>query len=298
MRSNHYRLAVLAGVVACSSAAFAADIWAVDNLGTTNAATIGDRIIRFNSSNPAGTVVTVGATGVATTLMGGLDFDGAGNLYSASQIANGGSLYSINQSNGMATSIGLLGLSGGYGINDLSWSPQWGMLGLGSAGTTAPHRLYSINLGTGLATSLGDITGMSGALAVGLATDLAGNNYVHDLVTDFMYRVVGLAAVQMSSPIGVATNFSQGMTIDWSNGNGWYLGAIHGAFPYVSDLRSMNLATGGTSAVLGTWPNNGASGLPQYETGDLAIRPVPEPATLAALGLGMAALLRRRKKAA
>src|SRR6188768_450437 len=76
-------VSVCSGLLFVASAS-AVEIWATDNLGTNNAATVGDRIIRFDSANPTGTVLTVGATGVANVGMTGLDFSGAGVLYAAS----------------------------------------------------------------------------------------------------------------------------------------------------------------------------------------------------------------------
>jgi hypothetical protein len=270
----------------------------VDNLGTTNAATIGDRVVRFDTANPAGSIVTVGATGVASTLMSGLDFAPNGTLYAVSQPTNGGgNLFTINQSTGAATSVGLLGLptgtTAGFQLTDLSYNPLSGqMLGLGVSLFTTParvHRLYSINLATGAATNLGDVTGLPAtALDVGMASSSLGINYLHNIGDDRMYQMAGLVAAPMAATIGVDTNFSQGMTINWGGANEWYMNALGSVPAFFSDIRQMNLVTGGTSAVLGTFPIHASNGLPEYEMGDLAIPPVPEPASLglvAAVGL-------------
>lgn len=283
--------------VGASVASMAVEIWAVDNLGTTNAQTVGDRVIRFDSANPAGTVVTVGSTGIASTLMGGLDFDGAGNLFAASQIAGGGSLYSINQTTGAATLIGAMNPGAGFSITDLSWNRVTGtMMALAGNGTSTGSltSLFSVNLATGNLTLIGSVTGLAAShISVGLATDNSGTNYIHDIVTDRMFSVVGTTATQMSSTIGIDTNFSQGMTIDSSNN--WFLGDISSNPAFASEVRQMNLATGGTTTILGTWPIHAANGLPEFETGDLAVKAVPEPASIAALGLGLAAIARRRR---
>ena len=291
MKSNALpRLVLLAGVVAAATNAISVEIWAVDNLGTNNAQTVGDRIIRFDSANPLGTVVTVGQTGVATTLMSGLDFDNLGNLYAVNNTAGG--FYSISTANGAATLIGNAGIN----IQDLAWNAATGqMAGLVSTSGGDPT-IVSINTSNGTATTLGTVTGMTGQLSVGYAIDSAGNRFVHSISNDFMYSLGnGFAATQMSSSIGVDTNFSQGMTI--GAGAQWFLGSISNNPVFESAVRLMNNTTGGTTSVLGVWPNDGPGGLPQYETGDLAINPVPEPGTFVAIGLGLAglALARRRK---
>lgn len=288
------RAAMATVFVGSAVASMASTIWAVDNLGEANAGTTGDRIIRFDSSDPVGTVTTIGSTGVGATLMGGLDFDGSNNLFSASQVAGGGQLFSINQTTGAATAVGNLNPGAGVSINDLSWNATMGMLGLGSS-SNGPS-LYSINLTTGAATLLGNVTGIpTGALVIGLASDSAGNNYIHDLATDQMYMLSGFTASAMSAPIGADTNFSQGMTIDQSN-DSWFLGSLSQSTSFSSEVRAMNLSTGATSSILGTWGTNSTTSLPEFETGDLAIaHPVPEPATLAVVGLGLAAILKRRR---
>jgi len=293
-----------AALLACASAASAITIYAPDNLGTTNSGSIGDRIIRFDSANPVGTVVVIGSAGAAAQNRGlsGMDFAGNGTLYAVSGFnsdgtAFGGSqLFSISTVNGAATLIGNCGLPAGYAATDLSWNPTTGQMQMIAAnGTANPGQLYTVSLATGAAALVGNIN-LAGSLDIGLATSSTGQNYLHDIVTDRMYTLTGLVATPMAATIGFDTNFSQGMTINWSGANEWFLGSLNGA-TLASQVWSMNLATGGTSALLGTWPTNVANGLPQYETGDLAIPPVvPEPASIGLLGISLGAMAARRRR--
>lgn len=289
-------------VASIAASASGVEIWAVDNLAQNNAGTVGDRVIKFDSANPTGTVVTVGATGQLNEGMSGLDFANNGVLYAASGFHStggvfpGSRLYTINQANGAATLVGSMGLPAGTAVTDLSWNPVSNqMLALTFNATGNVNSLYSVNLGNGSAALIGTITGMAGALDIGLASNSAGVNYVHNLADDRMYVLTGLAAAPMAAGIGIDTNFSQGMTINWRGADEWYLGSLSNTPVFASQVRLMNNATGGTAAILGTWPNNGTGGLPQYETGDLAI--IPEPAVLTLLGFALAARgIRRRSK--
>jgi len=310
-RQQRFAAAALAAgaILSASTAAQAITIWAMDNLGTTNAGTVGDRVIRFDSTNPTGTVVTVGATGVASTLMSGLDFAPNGNLYSVSQpTTGGGNLYRVSTTNGAATVVGALnlptGTTAGFQMTDMSYNPVTGqMLGLAASLFTTParvHRLYSIDLTTGNATNLGDVAGLpSTALDVGIASNSAGVNYLHNIADDRMYVMAGLAAAPMPSPIGIDTNFSQGMVINHQGANEWFLGAIGPAVsPFTSQVMLINNVTGaGTTVPNGVWPTHLANGLPEYETGDLAIPFVPEPASLGFLAAGALGGLMRRRRA-
>jgi hypothetical protein len=302
MRRITLAAAAALGGVLCASSAQAITIYAADNLGTTNVGSIGDRIIRFDSANPAGTVVTVGSTGVANRGFSGLDFAGNGNLYGGTGFNSDGSafagsqLYQINPNTGAGVLVGSMNLPQGVACTDMSWNPvTQQMLMIGNQGT-ATNNLYTINLGTGAATLVGAISGITGGLDIGLASNSAGVNYVHDIVGDRMYVLAGLVATPLPSPIGVDTNFSQGMVINHQGANEWFLGAIGSSPTLFSQVMQINNATGaGTTVPNGAWPLH-SNGLPEYETGDLAIPVVPEPtgAMLFVAG-GLAAALKRRR---
>jgi len=299
VRTSRVLLSLLAATIVVAPAV-AVEIWAVDNLGATNVpGLVGDRVIKFDSANPLGTVTTVGATNVVGRNMSGLDFAGNGVLYAASGFGSafpGSELFTISTVDGSATLVGSLGLPAGTAVTDLSWNPATGkMQALTSAGGGGAQSIYEVPLGGGPAVLVGQITGLpAGALLIGMSTDSAGVNYVHNLADDRMYKLTGLAAAAMSAGIGIDTNFSQGMVMDWRANNEWYLGSISANPAFASQVRLMDNNTGGTSLILATWPNNGTNGLPQYETADLAI--VPEPGSLCLLSLAVLGLAASRRR--
>jgi len=272
-------------VLTLVATAGATTIWATDNLGPTNGGTVGDRIIKFDSATPA-TVTVVGQTNISGTLMGGLDFASNGTLYAYGQTGSVG-LYTVNQTNGLATFVGSGGLQPSDSITDLSydWTTQT-MYGIGNYSTSVAPNLYTINLNTGMATFLGALTGMGGTLNVGLATNTSGVNFVQDLVNNGFYKLTGLAGTFLG-PEGFDSNYSQGCTVDQAT-NILYHGAFN-AGTFHTELWSVNQTTG-VGTFLGQIGGMNPNGLPEYETGDIAI--IPEPATLVLLGA--LALLRRR----
>ncbi|MCG3125950.1 MAG: hypothetical protein CHACPFDD_00777 [Phycisphaerae bacterium] len=285
----------LGAVIALASAAasYGETIWAYDNLAEVNRGGVGDALIKFDSATP-GVVTEVGRSTIAGTLMSGLDFTPDGNLWAYSQAGNIG-MFSVNTTTGKATKIGSGGLTGGDFITDLSYNPRDGkMYGIGEVSADSLLRLYSISLVTGVATL--EKTLSSGALStldVGLATDSTGKQLVHDLVNDRMFEISGTSLVPLALPEGFDANFSQGMTIDWSRANDWW----HGAFNNVTFRTELwRVAPTGAGAFVGNIGGvNGGTGLPEYETGDVAVKPVPEPATLALLALGGLIASRRRR---
>lgn len=267
--------------------ASAVDIWAVNNLGGNPAGSSGT-LIRFDSANPAGWV-TIGSMNQPTVGMGGLDFDGAGNLYSYASFGGppGSGLYSVNTTTGAATSVG----NSGQPLQDLAWNPTNNtMYGINSVGNVAT--LYTVNLANGATASAGVVTGLPATnLEVGLAIDSTGRFFIHDIASDRIFRGAGLA-MTASILLSRDTNFSQGMTIDWSRNDQGYHGTIGNNPAFFSHLYRFD--TG-----LAAWTDGGTFGVPDgtfptVETGDLAIAPIPEPATVGLLILGGLALLRRR----
>jgi hypothetical protein len=305
MVRNLKSLAAACAVGLVATQASAVIVFAPDNLGNNNVpGSVGDRIIRFDTANPLGTVALVGFAGPAAAGvgLGGMDFDGGGTLYAVDSFAqaggvfNGSRLFRISTTTGAATLVGSLGLPATNAVADMSFNPATGQMQVVTNAGGGVAQLHTVNLATGAATLVGAISGLpTSNLEIGLATNAAGVNFVHNLADDRMYQLAGLVATPMSATIGRDTNFSQGMTIDWSGNGNWYLGSISNNPTFESAVRLMNNATGGTTSILATWPNNGTGALPQYETGDLAIAPIPEPATLGLLGAVALLGLRRRR---
>jgi hypothetical protein len=300
-----------------AGSAQAVTIYGINNLGELQfPGNVGDQLVRFDSANPLGTVVNVGHTGVGSTGFAGLDFHPNGNLYGvAGFVATGGppgnvnNFYSVNTNTGAASLIGNLGLPTGFAAADMSYNPVTGNMQVlannNVVGAGRIVRLYNVNVGTGAATLIGDVTGLpipgqTDQLQIGLATNAAGTNFLHDLVSDRMYRLTGLAATPLSvGTMGFLTNFSQGMTIDWAGDDTWYLASWEVTAGNQSRIRTMDQLTGLSTAILTTWPlGPGSPTLPRYELGDIAAV-IPEPATAGTSLLSLFAaefVLRRRRR--
>ena len=265
-----------------ASTAAAVPIWGVDS----NSGTGGDRVVRFESSNPAGTIVSIGNTSVSG-FISGLDFTPDGTLYAcSSSLSAAGSLYTINQTNGQATLVGSLGLPDERDMTDMTYNPATGQM-VGVAFDGQRNFLYTISRTTGTATLVGEINS-PGSIFLGLCADAGGRMYLES-VGGRMHVLDGLSATPMPQTIGVNTIFSQGMTMDWSADGAWYLAATFqhevGGFNARGDVRLMNRTTGGTQQILGTWPQIPNDSYPRYAIGDIAVRAVPEPALARLVGL-------------
>jgi hypothetical protein len=256
--------------------------------GIANQGTPTHTLITFDSANPAGWV-TVGPTGLSGVT--GLDFAGVGGglyCYDSMGSATTG-LHSVNPGTGAATVVGTLS---GVGLDDLAWRNTDGvMYGINS------NTLYTVNLTTGAVAFYGTITGYTGGVEVGLATDSYGDFYAHDLASDIVYKVNGttLAATVLHNTTRDC-NYSQGLFVDWSRNNDGYHGLLSTEFAsYYDELWGFSIAGGGDFEI-GNFTPDGT--FPTVECADLTMVPIPEPGVISLagmlLGLGGIVWLRRK----
>lgn len=276
--------------------AWAVTLWGVDSQHNQG----GESIVTFDSSNPAGTIQTIGHTGFSG-FGSGLDFDAAGNLYAAtSPLSAAGNFYKINQTTGQATLIGPLNLAApNHDLTDITFNPATGQM-YGVAFDGSDNFLYTINTSTGAASLVGTLNS-PGSIVLGLASDASGRMYTEDFGGQ-MRTLNGLVATPMSAQIGVWTWFSQGITMDWSGDGYWYLAATFSDGPVFAmssgDVRRIDKSTGATAQVLGTWPNlnpGQSTQFPLYSIGDVAVKPLPEPSGTVAVGVALIVIARSRR---
>ncbi|MCB9844497.1 MAG: PEP-CTERM sorting domain-containing protein [Phycisphaeraceae bacterium] len=261
--------------------------YATNNLSSANFGTAGDELITFdwNTALWSSVGVVTDSTGAPRGGLGGLDFDGRGNLYASDSFgANPGDIMLVNRNTAAATVINHVQT----GIHDLAWDPNTGSLygvdsaaGLWGGLDTTPFFVGNFNVST---------------LEVGLGFDSRGNMYVLDLISDVIYSANAGALTTLTAlhTVPFNANFSQGLFVDWANGDLGYHGALNGSALNSPNHNFGSLVTGGgynpvPSSVFATHTN----GLPEVEVGDLTR--IPAPASLALLGLGGLVAGRRRR---
>ncbi len=225
---------------------------------------------------------TVGPLGISN--VSGLAFDRNSNtLYGVATFLD--QLLSINTITGDATVIGHLG--GGHNAHELAFDSNTNTLyGVGSTNS----QLLKINTSTGAATVIGSFgIGFVG----GLAFDANSNTlYGSDPVgTDQLLTIdtnTGAATTVGSFGYG----FVGGLAFD-SNSNTLY--GVDRSNPF-GQLVTINTSTGAATAVGGSVGVSNVFGLAFAPDSDPS--PVPEPCSLALLGIGGLTLLgfRRRRK--
>ncbi len=250
-------------------------------------------LVSFNLSDPT-TLLSGGAiTGLGGQDLVGIDFRPAdGKLYG---VGNFGGIFTINTTTFAATQVSTLNvqLSGSrYGVD---FNP-------------VPDRLRIIsdtdqNLRVNVATGVAIVDGTINGPANSNLTSAAYTNSDNDPATGTTLYAINPNGLGGNADLLMSTNPNAGSYVRVGSlgfgtsslsgfdilGSSTAYAILQNDASGVSRLYSINLATGLATAV------GKVGGGDLYD--GFAIAPVPEPASMVALGLGAAALLRRRRKA-
>jgi hypothetical protein len=236
-----------------------------------------------------GVLARVGSAGSNTTQMLDIAQNG-GNLFG---VTFASTLFSINAENGEGTRIGSLGAF----VNALEFGSDGSLYGAGG------NKFFTIDTVTGAATqvgsaglynSAGDLAFLNGALYLSSST--------RTLATDQLYRINPATGASTALPNAIGFPLVFGLAAE----NGVLYGISNSATAGQAKIISINASTG-----VGTFVSNLGSSTLNARTGAGSVAdsfdstygfhlygattvpataPVPEPATLAPMGLGLAAM--------
>lgn len=291
---NCLRFVLLATAAVGATGAFAVDIYGLSTR---------DQLVRFDSTAPSSIQSAVFISGLASNeSLVGIDFRPSNGLLYG--VGSFGRIYTLNTTTGAASFVSSLTNAVGGGPIAL----QGVEFGVDFNPVVDRLRITSdldMNLRVNVATGATNVDGtLNGSTNPNIVASAYANNFVGTTSTTLYNLDSASDMLTIQNPPNAGTQVNVGLLgLDISALAGMdiqTIGSTNVAYAAMqnhngsgSSLYTINL-TSGSATALGVIGNSQSSD--SLAIRDLAVNAVPEPATMAAIGIGIAALLRRKRK--